>query len=272
MLHLPWTSASFVALDLETTGKYPLAAEICEIAAVKYQAGQVQERFASLVRPHRPMSAESIAIHNITPEMLKNSPAVEQIIDTFYRFISGSYVIAHHAPFDLGFLAIEFEKAHLPLPSESVFCTSLLSQQVVPETHDHRLRTLVSYFEVETQPDHRAANDAEACLAVALKCFERVGSQASVHDLIKAQAVPLTWSQYSIEDLKNRDTYRRLITAIEKGSEVAMEYGGGSSPGKSRQIWPIGLVRNPEGDFLVARDEIEGRPKRFYLDKISGIS
>jgi DNA polymerase-3 subunit epsilon len=269
MLNLPWTDATFVALDLETTGKYPLAAEICEFAAVKYGGGKIQDRFQTLIRPQRGMSAESIAIHNITPEMVKNSPTIEQIIDTIHGFINGCSVIAHHAPFDLGFLTYEFEKARLDLPTEPVFCTSLLSQKVVPETHDHRLRTLVAYFDIATQPNHRATDDADACLAVALKCFARVAPAALVQDLIVAQGIELKWSQYSIEALKERDAYRCLLSAIDSAVEVEMDYGGGSNPGRPRKIWPIGLVRNPDGDFVVAKDEPEGRPKRFYLEKIS---
>ena len=103
-----WPEATFIAIDLETTGKYPLDAEICEMAAVKWQGGRVVEEFQTLVKPTQRTSEEVIRIHNITNEMVENAPRIEEKIGEFHRFISSGYVLAHHAPFDLGFLAIEF--------------------------------------------------------------------------------------------------------------------------------------------------------------------
>jgi DNA polymerase III subunit epsilon len=119
----PWYDASFVAIDLETTGKYPLDAEICEMAAVKWEKGQVVDTYQTLIKPTYRMSDEVIAIHNITNEMVETAPTLDTKIGEFFNFIKDSYVIAHHAPFDLGFLAWEFEKARLGLrlwPSISV--------------------------------------------------------------------------------------------------------------------------------------------------------
>src|SRR5262249_33181247 len=109
--NVPWSQATFIAIDLETTGKYPLDAEICEMAAVKWQNGAVVDVFQSLIRPCTPMSQEVIAIHNITNEMVATAPLMAEKIFDFHRFIGDGFLLAHHAPFDLGFLSWEFERA-----------------------------------------------------------------------------------------------------------------------------------------------------------------
>ena len=127
-MHTPWFDSTFVAIDLETTGKYPLDAEICEMAAVKWRAGEVGDTFHSLIRPVLRMSDEVIAIHNITNEMVETAPGLHEKLAELHAFIGDGYILAHHAPFDMGFLTWEFEKAGLMLPSAPGFCTSLLSR------------------------------------------------------------------------------------------------------------------------------------------------
>src|SRR5690554_5714295 len=104
---LPWRSVDLVAFDTETTGKYPLSAEVCELAAVKWRDGKIVDTFQTLLKPSRPMDAEVIAIHGITNEMVENAPRMVEKIDEFREFISGAVLLAHHAPFDLGFLALD---------------------------------------------------------------------------------------------------------------------------------------------------------------------
>ena len=83
----PWYDATWVAIDLETTGKYPLDAEICEMAAVKWRGGQIVDTFHSLIKPVHRMSDEVIAIHNITNEMVEGAPSLSEKLSEFRQFI-----------------------------------------------------------------------------------------------------------------------------------------------------------------------------------------
>src|SRR5262249_8323633 len=107
-LNIPWHEATFVGLDTETSGKYPFDAEICEIAAVKWRGGKIIENFQSLVAITRPMNPEAQSVHHISPEMLVGAPSAREAITKFQAFCEGSFLIAHHAPFDMGFIAYEF--------------------------------------------------------------------------------------------------------------------------------------------------------------------
>ena len=96
---ISWKNQIFVAVDLETTGAYPLSAEICEIGAVKWQNGKVIGDFQSLVKPEKPIPSEIIAIHNISNQMVAGAPSIEKVLPDFRNFLDGAYLVAHHAPF-----------------------------------------------------------------------------------------------------------------------------------------------------------------------------
>lgn len=268
-----WPEATFTAIDLETTGKYPLDAEICEMAAVKWQGGKIVGEFQSLIKPTLRMSDEVIAIHNITNEMVENAPVVADKLADFHKFIDGTFVLAHHAPFDMGFLTWEFEKARLLLPKLPVFCTSLLSRHLNANVSNHRLSTLAEHFKIDAGAAHRALDDARTCLNVGLKYFEKMGPEAKISDLQGVQTTPLPWERFSIDTLTEREHYRTLVRSLRDRREVYIVYEGGSRPGQSRKVFPLGLVRNPEADFLVAtegnNDGDDVKPKRYFLDKIT---
>src|SRR4051812_25854435 len=99
MLQKSWRDLTLVAFDTETTGKYPLTAEICEIAAVKYRGGEVVDTYSTLLKPSKPMGDAVIAIHGITNEMVANAPLMSEKIREVHAFFADSILITHHAPF-----------------------------------------------------------------------------------------------------------------------------------------------------------------------------
>ncbi|MCC6138475.1 MAG: 3'-5' exonuclease [Bdellovibrionaceae bacterium] len=256
---------TFIAIDTETTGKYPLESEICEIAAVKFVSGKVTEVFSSLVKPTQKMSEEVIKIHGITNEMVADAPPMAAVITQFRKFIGEEILVAHHAPFDLGFIAVEFEKAGLAFPKTPNICSSRLARVVITDSINHKLQTLIPHLGLTKGAAHRATDDAQACGELLLKCYER-GSIASLDDVWRLQSAKLFWTDYSINALRDKDqSLNILVACIEQKSPAILKYGTAAS--SERTIQPIGLVRGPDGDFLIATDD-EGFPKRFYLTKV----
>jgi DNA polymerase III subunit epsilon len=88
--------------------------------------------------------------------MVEHAPRMSERIEHFHSFIQGAIPVAHHAPFDLGFVAIEFENAGLPLPTMPALCSSLLARKLFPESTNHRLQTLIPFFGIEQGTAHRA--------------------------------------------------------------------------------------------------------------------
>lgn len=259
-----WSDVPFVALDIETTGGYPIGSEICEIGAVRWERGRVVDTFQTLIKPYEKMSDFIVGIHGITNEMVEGAPRASDVIADFYNFLKGAVHIAHHAPFDLGFLAYEFEKENLPLPVEPVLCTSLLSQSVFKEAPNHRLQTLINFLKLPKELAHRALEDAHGALRVFLKIAEKIGEEKTVEFFQELQRKKMAWQYYSISDIRREEIGDTLIYALESGKDLEVIYRKGHDP---RKIRPVGVVRNPDGDYLQALCLIENREKRFYMDK-----
>lgn len=270
-----WRECEFVGFDTETSGKYPLEAEICELAAVKWKNGKVVDTFSTLIKPSKPMDAEVIAIHGITDAMVENAPSMSEKIADFHAFLGDGVPIAHHAPFDLGFVSLEFEKKNLALPTGPVVCSSLLSRKIFPESENHRLQTLIRFFGLQQGQAHRALDDARASLEVALKCFEKINEASTdplpLAKMLEAQGGALTWQRFSMAELQGSAVPAQLIKAISEHKIIDMTYSAGSKPGAPRRVHPLGLVRSLDGDFLVAYDERDQRSKRYFVDKVTSV-
>lgn len=262
----PLKDITLIGFDTETTGKYPLQAEVCELAAVKYVNGQKTEDFQTLIRPRKPIPLSVIRIHGITNEMVKDSPVIEEVIEDFNSFIRGGVIVAHHSPFDLGFLAPSIEEKGLALHKDPVLCSSLLSRKAIPDSPNHRLQTLIPHLGLHKGAAHRALDDAIACAELTWKCFERAGLK-TLEDATDLQGGPLYWEEYSLKTLEEMPELQALFEALREHKKIIMKYGSGSQPGKEREVRPVGLVRNPNGDFLAAFDG-GAYPKRYYLHKI----
>lgn len=267
ILKTPLDEITLIGFDTETTGKYPLQAEVCELAAVKMVNGKKQDEFQTLIRPRKPIPQNVIKIHGITNEMVKDAPVMEDVIEDFHKFLQGGILVAHHAPFDLGFIAPSLDQAGLDLPDLPVLCSSLLSRKAIPDSPNHRLQTLIPHLNLHRGPAHRALDDAIACAELTWKCFERAEMKV-LEEATTLQGGPLFWSQYSLSPLKEQKHLSALFEALTEHQKVKITYGGGSKAGKPREVKPVGVVRNPNGDFLVAYDG-GAYPKRYYLEKIS---
>jgi DNA polymerase-3 subunit epsilon len=281
-----WREATWVAFDTETSGRYPIESEICEIAAVKWKtvdgvATEV-ESFASLIKPTKSMSAEVIKIHGITNEMVAEAPPIAEVLPKFLEFIEGSVLLAHHAQFDLGFVANALEDCNLQLPDHPTVCTSLLAQGNVPETPNHRLQTLVPFFGVDPGQAHRALDDARACLNVAIKIIERLQLNSENHltvDDIAAKMLRRTsldlgllyFSRFSMNELRQNENLKRFIEAARTQTPVQLTYAGGSRKGQARTITPIGVIRQLDGDALVALELGDTVSKRYWIKDVVSI-
>lgn len=261
-----WSEYPVVAFDTETSGAYPLEAEIVEFGAVKWFKGQVVGQFQTLLKPTVPMAEDNIKIHGITNEMVSSAPTMKEKILGICEFIDGAILIAHHAPFDLGFLAPEIEKAGLQFPNNSHLCTSLLSRTLLATTN-HKLQTLVKELSLVGGDAHRAYDDAYACFQVFQKCTEKLGSDATLAKLKNIQQKKISWSDYSVYREKD-EKIKAILKAIQDHKSIQIVYEGGKTKNELRPITPKGLVRNPDGDYIHAVCEIDNQRKRFYLSKI----
>ena len=118
-LDLPWTDYTFVAFDTETSGGYPVGCDVVEFGAIKWKDGKEIDSYQVLIKPREPMSDFIISIHGITNEMVASAPDMLAVAQKIRDFFRGGVAVAHHAPFDLGFLTFEFERNKISLPNSA---------------------------------------------------------------------------------------------------------------------------------------------------------
>lgn len=264
--NLPWTEYPVVAFDTETSGPYPLESEIIELGAVKWFKGEIIGKFQTLLKPSKPLVPDNIRIHGITNEMVADAPLMKEQIIQFCDFIDGSILLAHHAPFDLGFLTIDIENANLRFPHNTHLCTSLLSRALITTTN-HKLQTLIKELNLIGGDAHRAYDDAYACFQVFLKCIEKLDAPVTLGRLFEIQKKSLEWVNYKIAESDNAKILR-LAETIKSNKSVRIVYEGGQTKSIPRPITPYGIVRNPDGDYIHAQCGLDLQRKRFYVDKI----
>ncbi len=280
LLEKSWRDVTWIAFDTETTGKYPIESEICEIAAVKWKNGQEIETFQSLMKPSKLMSEEVIRIHGISNEMVSTAPSALPVLKHFAEFAEGCVLLAHHAQFDLGFVAAQMDQLEITLPPELTICTSLLAQAIVADTPNHRLQTLVAHYGLNPGQAHRALDDARACLNVALKIFERFSDSETVASLASRMLRrgsqdlgPMRFGRFSIAELTRQlPMIQNFVLAARAGRAVELIYRGGSRPGQAREVQPIGVIRQLDGDALVAAERAEPQQvKRYWVKDVMSI-
>jgi DNA polymerase III epsilon subunit family exonuclease len=157
-----------VVMDVETTGWLADAAGITEIGAVRLSPGHPPAEFSALVNPGLPIPPGISDLTGITDAMVCDAPTIAQVLPAFLDFASGCVIVAHNAPFDLGFLAAACDECGIAWPHRAVIDTAVLSRLLLGAggVPDHRLATLCAHFDVTAGPRHRALADAKATAAV----------------------------------------------------------------------------------------------------------
>jgi DNA polymerase-3 subunit epsilon len=182
-LGTPLSEVTFVVVDLETTGGTPATSAITEIGAVKVRGGEVLGEFQTLVDPGGPVPAFISVLTGITTAMVVGAPRIDEVLPSFLEFARGSVLVAHNAPFDIGFLKAAAAQAGYLWPGNQVLDTVRLARRVVTrdEAPNHKLGTLAALFRATVTPDHRALSDARATVDVLHALLGRLAPLGITH-------------------------------------------------------------------------------------------
>lgn len=100
---------AFLACDTETTGLLPIMPRLVEIGAVRFRLdGRELATFQVLINPEVPIPLDVQHGHGITDCMVRGKPTIEHVLPQFIELLGhrDTFLLAHNAPFDLGFLAM----------------------------------------------------------------------------------------------------------------------------------------------------------------------
>jgi DNA polymerase-3 subunit epsilon len=183
--------ATYVVVDLETTGLRPGSSQICEIGAVRVCGLELAEQFETLVNPGTPLSAGAASVTGLTDRLLRGAPAPPAAVRDFLAFAGDAVLVAHNARFDLAFLDRETERLTGSRIASPVLDTVALARRLlggrVPRAS---LAQLSYFFGTSARPCHRALPDAQATAEVllALLGLAQERGARTVSDLIELGA------------------------------------------------------------------------------------
>ncbi len=152
----------FVVFDIETTGLNSHTNEIIEIGAVKIKAGRIVDRYSQLINPGRSIPYHITEITSITDEQVANEPKIDEVIGKFVDFVGDAVLVAHNAPFDMGFIKRDIKKyLNIDLQS-SVIDTLQMARDLFPDLKKYGLGDLNKTLGLALEKHHRAVDDSQA--------------------------------------------------------------------------------------------------------------
>ena len=205
-----------IVLDTETTGlKFSDNHRVIEVAAIEIvdylPTGKV---FHKYVNPQRDVPESSVDIHGITEKFLENKPLFKEIADEFLEFISVDNIVAHNAPFDIGFLNFELQRCGKNTLSNKAIDTVVLAREKFPG-QSVSLDALCKRLSIDNtlREKHSATLDAELLARVYIELND--AREPSLNLAIDVED-HLIDTDFDISLLQKRDLKRTITTEEER--------------------------------------------------------
>lgn len=169
-----------VVLDTETTGLDPKQGHrVIEIGCVELIGRKLTgNNYHQYLQPDRESDEAALEVHGITTEFLQDKPRFEDAVGAFLDYIRGAELIIHNAPFDVGFLDSELNKASEKTGNQygniETYCgviDSLVMARKMRPGQKNNLNALCKHFEVKNthRELHGALLDSEILAEVYLR-------------------------------------------------------------------------------------------------------
>lgn len=163
----------FVCIDCETTGLDAKKDQIIEVAVIVFSLYGEIDRFESLVNPGCTIPADSIAIHHITDDMVKNQPSIITLLPRLLDLIGCHPIVGHGIQFDVDLLINACEKnsiTHQLHKNQQI--DTLRMARLYGDCATNSLEQLGKHFNLATDGNHRAMNDVEINIGVFKQLFK----------------------------------------------------------------------------------------------------
>ncbi len=257
----------FAVVDVETTGLSPAFGDrVCEIAIVHSQGNKETSTFATLINPERPISPGAAAVNGISAAMVAKAPLLQETAPEITRWIEGRVFVAHNAPFDLSFLAAEFQRHRLSLPVIQVIDTLALARRYYAFS-SNSLGAIAEHLKIPYPHRHRALQDAQITGQV-LQFFIQNLSQrsiAAIEDLV----VPVTEVLFPSSSENTLPLPPTLSEALANGRSLEIRYVSATLEASERRVDPIAIIPNRDYLYLRAYCHLRQDERTFRLDRIT---
>jgi DNA polymerase-3 subunit epsilon len=176
---------TFCIVDIETNGgNISKGHQIIEIGAVKYKAGEVIDKYESLVYAKNiPEYIQEVT--NITPKMLEDAPIINTVLEEFKLFLEDDVFVAHDIKFDYNFISASLEKYQLGKLENRKLCTIDLARRTI-KSERYGLKFLKENLNINIDNHHRAYSDALSTTYILEKSFKCLDEKIkTAEDLIE---------------------------------------------------------------------------------------
>ena len=161
----------FAVIDVETTGFASQDDDrVIEIAVVHCDpTGKMTGRWTTLIDAGRDPGPTHV--HGLTAEELVGAPVFADLTDWLSEMTASRVVVAHNAPFDLAFLAAEYERADVDTPAWASLCTRELTG-IVGLGNARSLHDCCAAAQITPTGAHSALGDAQATADLLAHCLD----------------------------------------------------------------------------------------------------
>ncbi len=211
----------FVVFDIETTGLNSHTNKIIEIGAVKIKAGRIIDRYSQLINPGISIPYHITEITSITNEQVANQPKIDEVIGKFVDFIGDAVLVAHNAPFDMGFIKRDI-KEYLNIDLEnSVIDTLQMARDLFPDFKKYGLGDLNKSLGLALEKHHRAVDDSQATANMFIIFLEKYKEKGIEYlkDINKGFEVNV--KKQSLKNImvqvKNQDGLKNMYKLVSEG-------------------------------------------------------
>ncbi len=194
-----------VFVDIETTGGSYRNSRVLEVAAIRYENGEVVKEFSTLINPETYIPPSITSLTGISEGDVVSAPIFEDIADELLEILDGAVFVAHNVRFDYSFLKQEFASIGTTF-SPRLLCTVRLSRYLYAQQKGHSLEKIIARHSIPVRDRHRALEDARAILYFSQLAFDEHGpeifEQALLHQL-KSQSLPPHLDLNELESIGN---------------------------------------------------------------------
>lgn len=257
-----------VFVDVETTGLYPLFGDrIVELGALKVSGDREIDSFSELIDPQRPISPGAMAVNRITNEMVLGKPTFAELAERFSAFIENVILVAHNAPFDLGFLSAELRTAGLGVPANPIIDTLQIARRY-GKFRSNSLSFLARHFGLATPEAHRALGDCQTTFQV----FRRLTADVFKDGPPTVGVFLDRLSGWSVEGEQAEPLNLLppgLRDPVKRREPLRIEYVDADGRKTTRTIRPKAVAAEHDYIYLVAYCYAKRAERTFRLDRIT---
>lgn len=192
-------NATYIAVDLETTGLSPEHERIIEIGAIKYIDGEETARYGCLIQNPLKLPERIVELTGITDEMLAGGISEKQAIEEFLAFVGDiDVILGHNILFDYSFLKVAAERYGYPFEKKGLD-TLRFAKELHKNFTSRSLTAMCLYYEIDPGHSHRATDDARSSHCLYRKLREAFpdyeGFTALPLEFKKKKTEPMTQKQ-----------------------------------------------------------------------------